>query len=461
MKMNLKARLILSYTVLSLLLIFSLLFVSNLMLERQFNNYVKEKQERKNLDIVESVLAEFETDKTPNLDYLFSIGQNALNEGIILMVNDKLGNELFCMSCLDNTRCENMLTSMESTMRKRYPNFVGEYTEKVYPLSKYDVDYGTVKLGFYGPFYYNEADIKFIDMLNNLFIKAAFIFLIIAFIVGYFMANRIAKPLKAVTLKTQEIEKGNYTNRITFSSKTAEIDSLIDSVNALAFTLDTQQSLKKRMAQDYAHEFRTPLAAIQSNLEGIIDGVFEPTNERVESIRQEILRLSRMVEGIDKIAELQNDNVSLHKEHFNFCELLNQNLTTFEAEIKDKNIILTLNTEHCEIYADKDKISSVIINLISNAVKYTDEGGKIDIEVKNKKDSIMFTVTDNGVGIAEADLSNIFEHLYRADVSRARDTGGSGIGLSVAKAIVTAHGGRIEVKSKQGSGSEFVVELNK
>lgn len=461
MKLNLRLRLIISYATLSLLLIFFLLFVINLMLEKQFKSYVKEKQEQKNLDIVETVLAELESRKIPNMDYLNSVGQNALNEGIILQVTDRTGNELFCMSSLDNMRCQNMLLSKESTMRKRYPNFEGQYMEKAYPLSRNGVTYGTVKLGFYGPYYYSETDIKFMRVLNNLFIKAAFVFFVVAVGVGYFVSNKISKPIKAVTAKTQEIERGDYANRIAFSSNTTEIDSLIDSVNALASTLDEQQALKKRMARDYAHEFRTPLAAIQSNLEGIIDGVFVPTNERIESIRQEILRLSRMVSEIDKITELQNDNVSLKKERFSFCELLRQCLATFEAEMKDKSITLTLNAEPCEIHADRDKVSSVILNLISNAVKYTERDGTIDITVKNNKDSILFSITDNGVGIGEADLPHIFEHLYRADLSRTRDTGGSGIGLSVAKAIVTAHGGSIDVKSEVGKGSTFVIALKK
>ncbi len=460
MKTSLKIKLIMSYALLSLILVFSLLFVSNIMLEKQFNKYVIEKQEQKNLDIVNSVLSKFQEGKFPNSDYLLSIGQNALNEGIILMVNGKDGREVFCMSCLDNMGCENMLNAMENTMRRRYPDFDGEYTEKIYPLSKDGVDYGTVKLGFYGPFYYNDADIKFMEVLNTLFVEGALVFFVIAVVVGFFMANRISKPINAVTVKTREIEKGNYSHRIAFHSNTTEIDSLIDSVNALAATLELQQALKKRMARDYAHEFRTPLAAIQSNLEGIIDGVFEPSNERIESIRQEILRLSRMVSEIDKIAELQSETV-LKKEHFNFCELLKQNLSTFESELKEKGIRLSLQAEPCEIYGDRDKISSVIINLISNAVKYTDKGGKIDVSVKGEKDSIIFSVADNGVGISEADLPHIFEHLYRSDISRARNTGGSGIGLSVVKAFVTAHGGSIEVSSEPDKGSVFTVILKK
>lgn len=460
MKMSLKTRLIISYTSLSLFLIVSLLFISNILLEKQFNNYIKQKQERINQSIVDAVIAEMETDETLNLDYLLAIGEKALDEGIILMVNDKSGNELFCMSCLDNTRCEDMLTSMESTMRGRYPNFKGDYMETTYPITKQGVNLGTIKLGYYGPFYYNETDLKFIELLNNLFIISSFVFSIIAFFVGYYMANRFAKPIKVVIAKTQEIEKGDYINKIEFSSSTTEIDSLIKSVNSLADTLYAQQMLKKRMAIDYAHEFRTPLTTIQSNLEAIIDGIFEPTNERMESIREEILRLSRMVCEIDKIVEIEGAENGLQKEEFDLSQLLQQTILSFENEARVKNIELILKTEPCLIIADRDKVRQVTVNLLSNALKYTDNG-EIVVTLKSYGDDVCFSVLDTGIGISDDDMKNVFEHLYRADESRTRDTGGVGIGLSVVKAIVEAHGGTVEVKSELGYGSEFIVKLNK
>ena len=135
MKIGLKARLILSYTALSMLLVFLLLMISNLMLERQFRNYVINKQEEKNAAYVDAILTEFESGKTLSEDSFLALGQKALNEGIILMIRDNLNQEIFCMSCYDNMRCENMIDSMEQTMKNRYPGFEGEYTEKPYLLT--------------------------------------------------------------------------------------------------------------------------------------------------------------------------------------------------------------------------------------------------------------------------------------------------------------------------------------
>lgn len=294
----------------------------------------------------------------------------------------------------------------------------------------------------------------------TVFTVLSLITLIIAFGMSVLFATRISNPLKLLNAKTKEIASGNYGDKIVYHTNIVEADDLIDSVNALASTLEAQQVVKKQMARDYAHEFRTPLAAIQSNLEGIIDGVFEPTNERVESIRQEILRLSRMVSEIDKIVEIEKSDASLQKEEFDLRELLQQIILSFENEAVSKNILLQLQAEPCKIIADRDKISQVVINLLSNALKYTDKG-QVVITLKSYRDVACFSIADTGIGISDDDLPYIFEHLYRSDKSRTRNTGGAGIGLAVAKSIVNAHGGKIEVVSERSKGSEFIVTLKK
>lgn len=461
MKLTLRLKIIISYAALSIFLVATLLLVSNFVLDRQFQSYIKEQQELKNKDIVQLVVNEFAKGGTPSQEFYDTIGRNSLTQGIIFMVRDSSNKDIFCMSITNAAQCEDMLGTMEQTMKKLYPNFNGKYTEQSYPISIGGKDYGSVVLGYYGPFYYNNTDIHFIEMLNRIFLISAIAFLFAAIALGFFMANRISKPLKSVIAKTKQIEHGHFSDRIDFSSSTSEIAELIDSVNILANTLETQQSIKKRMAGDYAHEFRTPLTSLQSNLEGMIDGIFEVTPERLESCREEILRLTRMISDIDKIVELESDSLVLHKENFDFTKLLNQVLTTFERQIFDKHIILSVTASPLAIYADKDKISQVLVNLISNAIKYSGVDGKIDIEISEEKDSVKFSITDNGIGIAPEDLPNIFEHLYRSDLSRARDTGGSGIGLSVVKAIITAHGGIITAESELNKGSKFTFVIKK
>lgn len=461
MKINLKTKLIISYTVLSLVLIGSLVVVSNLLLEKQFSAYIMQRQEDKNQSYVDAVLNEFEQNKDLSAEGFYVLGQKAFNDGLILMIFDENNQEVFCMSCYDQLRCDNMINAMEETMKNRYPGFKGEYVEKQYVLENEGVVYGEVTLGYYGPYYFLDEDIQFMDILNNLFVASAFVFLILAILVGYLIANHFSKPIQEVTKKTKEIEKGNCNCRIDLQSSTTEISGLIHSVNTLASTLSAQQDLKKRMANNYAHEFRTPLTAIQSTIEGLIDGVFEPTPERLENIRQEILRLSRMINQIDTLVELESDERSLVKTKFDLMKLVEQVVSTFDVQCKEKNIDVRIQGEVCELEADYDQMSSVVFNLMSNAVKYTDTNGNINITLINHQHACELRVSDTGIGIGEEDLPLIFEHLYRTDVSRSRETGGSGIGLSVVKSIVLNHDGEIQVESEVNKGTTFKLVLPK
>jgi len=461
MKLSLKARLMISYGLLALFLVVSLLMISSYMLEHHFQSYVRQKQENLNQNLADIVMSEFKRTGVPDQLFLNKLGKEALNNGVILRLNDSNGNQIYCAGCDNGSSCDITVEMMQETMQHCYPNWQGQYTEKVFPLEKDGQNYGSIVLGNYGPFFFNEEDQQFINMVNTVFIIVAIVFLVAAFAMGAFLATKITKPISYVIDKTKSIEKNNYSERIDFVSNTKEIDQMIDSVNALADSLEMQQKIKKRMARDYAHEFRTPLAALQSNLEGMIDGILEATPERLESCRDEILRLSRMTSDIDKLVEIENENLFLNKERFDFSELLSITAKTFERDIHEKEIIFELQTVPCKIYADKDKISQVIVNLISNAIKYTNYDGHILVKAVDAGDYIEFTVKDDGLGIKADDLPHIFEHLYRADQSRARETGGSGIGLSIVQAIVTAHGGTIEVKSEINKGSEFIVKLRK
>jgi signal transduction histidine kinase len=460
MKIKLRIKLTISYLLLSFFLISALYVVANNLLISKFEGYIKQNQEKKNNNIVNLVSNEFgQNAEAPSLLALMNIGDTALSQGVVLMVNDIEGKELFCMSTVDSQICENMIESMRTHMASVYPNFNGEYEQKTYDVMKDGAKVASVTLGFYGPFYYNEEDVQFLTVLNQLLIFVAIIFFIIAACLGFFMANRIARPINEVIDKTKQIEIGNYTDRITNVSKTTEINQLIHSVNTLAESLERQQISKKRMARDYAHELRTPLSTLQSNLEAMIDGIWEPTTERLESCREEILRLTRMISEINKLVEIESDSFILSKTKFSLADVVKTILINFQQDMLAKNISLQTDITQFEIFADKDKIIQVLINLLTNAIKYTDNDGEIKITVKQSKNNAQLIVKDTGIGISKEDLPNIFEHLYRADKSRNRSTGGSGIGLTVVKAIVDAHGGTIVTNSELGKGSEFIVTL--
>lgn len=457
MKWSLKVKLIISYGLLALFIISALLFVSNYVMEEKFQTYVIENQDRKNKGIVDALTREINDDGgINNLETVLSISESALNQGVIVMLNDKNGNEIYCMSTSNMELCDDMLISMMENMKQRYPDFEGEYQQIPYPVIKKGQQVATITLGFYGPFYYQDEEIEFLTVLNRLFIWIGLICLLVAGVIGYLLSVHLVRPINKVINKAKKIEEGNYGDRIQIDSKTKELNQLLQSINSLAETLEQKQVEKKRLAADYAHEFRTPLTTLQSNLEAMIDHIFEPTSERLESCREEVLRLSRMISDLDQLVTMETKPYLLEKDVFCMNILIQDVLKIYHLESKLKQVKFITGNQEIQVLADRDKLFQVISNLFLNAIKYTNENGKIEIILEKTKEKVLVIVKDDGIGIEESDCSLIFESLYRTDRSRSRDTGGSGIGLSVAKAIVLAHGGDISVKSKVGEGSEFV-----
>lgn len=458
MKMSLKARLIISYVFISLFIITSLLVICRYSFDNSFKNYIKNAH-RKNIDeVIEKITLEFESKTVPRLSEFQEIGENALKKGLIVTIKDKDNNIIWCMTCTGEKRCNEMLEKMKKDMSTFYPNISGEYTEECHSIKSEKGDYGTIVFGYYGPFYFTEGDMEFFVLLNDVFEVGSVIALLIAIFLGIFMANLISKPIKEVIKQTAKLEAGQY-DEIMSESNTYEVDKLIGSINSLGNTLKEQLVMRKRLARDYAHELRTPLAALESNLEIMIDGIWEPTKERLESCNDEVLRITRMIEDINRLVRVEGENIKLNLSKFCIRSAILSVVKTFESKIKQKNISLSINGRGTSIVADEDKVKQIILNLVSNSVKYSKENGKINIYIKDDGNKITISILDNGIGIEEKHLKHIFEDLYRADVSRT--TEGSGLGLSIVSALVKAHGGEVSVNSLIDVGSEFIVTLPK
>lgn len=460
MKISLKIKLTISYILISLFLVISLLFAARYMINNQFEHYVKKNQDKNARDIANQVVKAFRlADGIPTGETLKNIGDMALEKGFILRINNIDGNMIWCMDWVDNASCGTMLSGIEHNMKSIYPNYSGEYVETSFLIKNSDTVLGTINLGHYGPFYYGDSEIQFLKIINQVFIIGGISALFIAIFLGFLMASRITKPINIIITQTHEMEKGKYKHLIDISSNTLEVSQMIQSVNSLASTLERQSNLRKNLARDYAHEIRTPLTSLRSSLEAMIDGIWEPTKERLESCNEEILRLTRMIGEIDKLVEIEDDNLVLTKENFDLLELIQQITMNFDPQLFDKKISLMILGKPSVINADRDKIGQIVVNLISNAIKYSNEGGKIILQIKQNKESMDLIVEDAGIGMAKEELPLIFEHLYRTDKSRSSSTGGSGIGLAVVKAIVDAHHGKIAVESAPGKGSTFTVSL--
>lgn len=461
MKYSFRTKLSLSYIAVVLVSVLLISIMMNQLLDKHFRDYIIQNQELKNKAVVSQVSQQYKAGGIWNTEAIENICINALEQGMIITVKDVSGNTIWDARAHDNAQCEEILSDMADNMHSRYPHWDGSYVENSYPITSDSGDIGTVTIGYYGPYYFNDSDLEFISTINRLLMGVGAFSLVLSFLVGSIMAKRLSSPISRVIDTAQMISKGYFNDRITEESSTIETAQLTETINNLAETLEHQEILRKRLTGDVAHELRTPLATLQSHMEAMIDGIWEADTERLKSCHEEIIRINRLVGDLEKLARYESENLILHKTNFDISKLISQIIKNFENEFVAKGIELDFEAKEEMIFADKDKISQVIVNLLSNAHKYTSSGGAVAIRIISTADKTEIHIKDTGNGISPEDLPMIFERFYRADKSRNRLTGGAGIGLTITKSIVEAHKGSIQVSSIASKGSEFIIKLPK
>jgi two-component system, OmpR family, sensor histidine kinase BaeS len=460
MKLGLRFKLSLAFFLVAVLLFATLSLLANFFLEKQFKEYVLNKQEQKNTDIVALLASRYaDWGGKWDMDGLDNIGVNTLGEGLMLRVHDRNGTVLWDAQVHDNGMCASILAHMAQNMQTLNKNFQGGYEEKTYPIISGNIQAGSVDVGYYGPYFYTDIDIQFLSTINNLLLWAAVVSAIASIVLGVVLARQLTRPIAHVIQTTQNIAEGNFDDRIHEKSSTKEIAALTTSINSLAETLGQQEKLRKRLTADVAHELRTPIATLQSHLEAMIDGTWKADTDRLGSCHEEVVRVSKLVGDLERLTRYEGENLVLHYENFDLAALLRRIVTNFQGEYKNKGVALTLDAPETSMEADEDKVCQIFINLLSNALKYTPTQGQVDIKLYRSEKFVEVRVWDTGIGIGSEDLPYIFDRFYRTDKSRTRISGGSGIGLAIVKAIVEAHDGDIRVASEPGRGSTFIVIL--
>ncbi|AOT69163.1 sensor histidine kinase [Geosporobacter ferrireducens] len=461
MKFGLKAKLSLSNIILVTICVALISIFANIFLEEHFIEYIMQNQEHKIEHVVSLIQDQYEENIGWNQKSITKTGINALEQGLIVKVKDDKDNIIWDAVSYDPVQCENILSHMSENMNSRYPKWQGGYVEKQYPVYFEQEQVGIVEIGYYGPFYYTDNDLHFIRKINRMLISIGTLSLIFALFVGNYMGNRLITPILRVIRTAQMIAKGYFGDRSREKSNTKEINELIRVINDLAETLENQDRLRKKITADVAHELRTPLATLQSHMDAMIEGIWDINVERLKSCNEEISRLINMVGDLQELAKVEGENLILNKVEFDISELVQKMIMNFDKQFKNKQVEIEFFGDKTMVVADKDKISQVIINLMSNALKYTQTGGMAAIWIHNNDEIISLRIKDSGIGISKEDLPHIFERFYRAEKSRNRLTGGSGIGLAIVKAIVEAHKGTIMVRSNLNQGTEFVITLPK
>ena len=279
---------------------------------------------------------------------------------------------------------------------------------------------------------------------------------------GYWLMRRSLEPVDEITERAEGITSSNLSERLPIIRTGDELERLSTALNRMIERLDDAFQHINRFSADASHELRTPLTILQLELEGIVHD--DPLNESFErhigSALEETHRMSRIVESLLAISRLDAGEVKLDKLHLNLSELVARTAGEMKVLAQDKSIALSISVEEgVYLEGDRTHLQQVVLNLVDNAIKYTQEGGAIHVRLYVKDWRTIIEVSDNGAGIPSHALPHVFERFYRADKARSRASGGAGLGLSIVKAICTAHRAAIFVTSEEGKGSSFSVEF--
>lgn len=290
--------------------------------------------------------------------------------------------------------------------------------------------------------------------LSLSFVLAGVLGVLLALAFSLVLANRISRPLFELTGASREIAEGNYSERVEVGGG-AEVEELGHAFNTLAESLERNEELRKQMVADIAHELRNPLATLRGQLELMQDGKVPTGREALDSLMEDAVLLSRLVEDLRQLSLVEAGKMELDLVPVDAAETVRSVAARFEHEVAEGAAAIEVRApdELPRIKADQNRIDQVLGNLVRNALTHLPPGGLIRLEASTYPGGVLFSVRDNGPGISPEELPYIFERFYRADRSRARATGGAGLGLSIARSLVEAHGGRIRVESELGKGT--------
>jgi len=308
----------------------------------------------------------------------------------------------------------------------------------------------------------DPQDVRFQSSVFRSLLYAGGLALLFGIILSYFTSRRLVAPLKRLTQAADRIGQGHLVERVAIQPKD-EVGQLATAFNAMVDNLNRQEILRKQLTADIAHELRTPLTSIKAYIEAFQDEVLPANQENLNAINEEIDRLVDLSSDLKDLNVAEMGALQLNLEPVHLKPLLEKIVRSLNPLIQEKEIVLNWNAleEPVSMLGDVRLLTRLFYNLVHNAYRYSNTGGRVTITLTQTPNLAEVRINNTGVGIAEEDLPFIFERFYRADNSRTRETGGTGIGLALVQQITTLHQGTITVQSKAGQETEFIVQLPK
>jgi len=293
--------------------------------------------------------------------------------------------------------------------------------------------------------------------LDRLHLYAGGIAAAAALLIALLLAETLSRPLRRIRTAADQLERGDLDARVD-PGGAPELRSTGRALNRLAETLEHAEELRKAGVADLAHELRTPANGLLTRIEAAQDGVL-PLDENLAAMHEEAVRLTRLLDDLSRLADAEQPGLLLAKQPVDLNEVAQAAAASFAPQFAEAGISFHSHGEVAWVSGDAARLEQVVVNLLSNAIRYTEPGGNVTLSVAQADGEATLDVADTGIGIPPEDLGHIFTRFWRGDRSRSRATGGTGIGLAIVRELVRAHEGRIDVDSTPGKGSRFHITL--
>ena len=449
--MNYTTRLALTFGAIAAMTTVVAILVLSVVWQGRFNSYTRENLQTTATTIADNIAANIEKSGEWTSDTLLPASTVSIvypGTGVIVVNRD---GDVMYDSTKDRTSVANraMLTAPTSDDKMTTAAIVVDNQVQ-----------GSVRVWVYGSdTLLRASDIQFRNNSYQAMALAALMAIASATLVGFYFARNLVRPINTMTETAEAIKEGNLSARTQLEGDD-EISQLGEMFDQMAASIEKDRNLERRLTTDVAHELRTPLMAIQSTVEAMVDGVFEADEEHLVTVNSEVQRLSRLVDSLLKLSRLENRANPMKEEIVDVGQLVEGIVGTHEAFVTESGLTLLSDLEsNVYVKGDPDMIRQATANLISNAVRYTPEGGTIWVRVRKGEIMASIVVEDTGIGLTPEEAKMVFSRFWRADAGRTRESGGLGIGLSVVKEIVDRHGGWVHVEGKKGEGSRFTIHL--
>lgn len=445
-----------------------LIIVLGVTWEAQFLSYTRSNMERSAVLMAEGLADVYDTSGGwVDADVEQAVQSMSISSDVGVQVLDANGAILFDDTWARSTNRSDASESSrgggsESTSVSMVPTNADAVVSQDITLDN-GISVGTVKLWAFGSeALITKGDAAFRTSSYSAVAYAAVIAVFLACIMGVIVSRKLAKPINSITSTAAQIRSGDLTARTGITGED-EIGKLGETFDDMATSLERDLKLEHRLTSDVAHELRTPLMAMLATVEAMQDGVLPADEEHLETVAGEVRRLSRLVSAMLQLSRIENGTTAFKPEKTDMVGLVRSVVSSQEQLFADRDLRLNLDVKtprkelYCEV--DRDMIRQALINLMSNALRYTPEGGWVVVSVAQEGRDAVIAVSDTGIGIAKEDLARVFSRFWRSDASRERESGGLGVGLAVTKEIIDRHHGYISVESELGHGTKFTLHI--